>query len=278
MQTHERKEAMRLIDRVRLGKYHVHPDVLNYLPELQSKLAVSEALGDTVPINIQNIDDWLRTVESETSPLGPNQLIGLRPSFEHMWFEWQHPCGSLNAAWVSASEAHWEFVFFAERGGGAVVTLNWSIDLESDGLFFNEPTSLTEQDDICVQAVSFVVFVAQSLMLCKNVQIIEQPKPEAVIRKFRRKHGGVSPSKYREVVIKPMQEVVRKAGGFKKLGIEKAMHIVRGHFRDYSPERPLFGKTAGRFFFHSHVRGDSRLGVKPPAYEVRSPSGSLAVA
>ena len=283
METHERKEAMRLIDRVRTGKYHVHPDVLKYLPHLQDKKETLEALSETVPINIQNVADWGGSVwcqrfQSDASYLGYAHLGTLRPSFELTWFEWQHPNGVSCAVWAGADGPNWELLFIEEHGNGAVVTHNWSIDLQSEPLMFKVPTIFTEQDTRLVEVVSIVVLLAQSLMLCKNVQIIEQTKPEAVIKKFRRKHGGLSPSKYRTVVIKPMQEVVRKAAGVSGLGFQKMMHIVRGHFKDYSPERPLFGKVSGRFFVHSHVRGDSRIGVKPAGYEVRSPSVSLAVA
>jgi hypothetical protein len=77
-----------------------------------------------------------------------------------------------------------------------------------------------------------------------------------------------------------MKTVLRHAGGVQNIGARKAMHIVRGHFAEYTEERPLFGcpRNVGRFFRASHVRGDAKIGVKPAGYEVRAPKGQSAAA
>jgi hypothetical protein len=50
------------------------------------------------------------------------------------------------------------------------------------------------------------------------------------------------------------------------------LHIVRGHFAEYTEEAPLFGRVTGRFFRSIHTRGNADLGVKKPDYKVKKAS------
>ncbi len=34
-----------------------------------------------------------------------------------------------------------------------------------------------------------------------------------------------------------------------------AIHLVRGHFKEYTPDKPLFGKIAGLFWWEPHLAG-----------------------
>jgi hypothetical protein len=52
------------------------------------------------------------------------------------------------------------------------------------------------------------------------------------------------------------------------------MHVIRGHYKTYTPERKLFGKVSGRFFFSAHVAGDPTLGVIQSDYLVKAQEGS----
>ncbi len=38
------------------------------------------------------------------------------------------------------------------------------------------------------------------------------------------------------------------------------LHLHSGHFKTYTEERPLFGKIIGRWWWHSHVRGNKKNG------------------
>lgn len=48
----------------------------------------------------------------------------------------------------------------------------------------------------------------------------------------------------------------------------KRAHAVRGHFRRYTPERPLFGRVVGAVWVESFERGDSGLGRITKDYEL----------
>lgn len=49
---------------------------------------------------------------------------------------------------------------------------------------------------------------------------------------------------------------------------QRREHMVRGHFRYYAPERPLFGRTSGMIWIPAHERGESDIGKIKKDYEV----------
>jgi hypothetical protein len=49
---------------------------------------------------------------------------------------------------------------------------------------------------------------------------------------------------------------------------QRREHMVRGHFRYYPPERPLFGHTSGMIWIPAHERGESDIGRIKKDYEV----------
>jgi hypothetical protein len=89
-------------------------------------------------------------------------------------------------------------------------------------------------------------------------------------KKFRQKHNR-EPAKWKTLVIEPLKQILRGEGRSGTLGLAKAMHICRGHFRDYREGRGLFGKYHGEFWQPAHVKGTKgKLG--PRQVEVRVPT------
>ena len=58
-------------------------------------------------------------------------------------------------------------------------------------------------------------------------------------------------------------------------GLKQALHICRGHFKDYRDGRGLFGKHKGLYWWEQNVRGSIEQGVHIKDYRVRTPDGSL---
>jgi len=65
---------------------------------------------------------------------------------------------------------------------------------------------------------------------------------------------------------------VRTVGDFKRIGTPEKRgtreHQVRGHFRYYSPDKPLFGRYSGSFWIPDHRRGDDSYGAIKKDYDV----------
>ena len=60
---------------------------------------------------------------------------------------------------------------------------------------------------------------------------------------------------YKTLVIEPLKAILRNEGRAHEHGLQKAMHICRGHFADYTQGRGLFGKYHGKYWMPSTVRG-----------------------
>ena len=113
---------------------------------------------------------------------------------------------------------------------------------------------------------------AVSLMHCKNVELVDAPPaPPKVAAKRAKK--GIPEIKFKTLVIEPMRKQIRREkaeDGEPTSEIQRALHICRGHFKDYR-ENPLFGKYADIYWWEPHVRGSAKNGAIVKDYKVNAP-------
>jgi len=69
----------------------------------------------------------------------------------------------------------------------------------------------------------------------------------------------------------PMTKALKTEGGIEKSGPRKALHLVRGHFKSFSADKPLFGRVVGTFWWESSIRGSLAKGRVEKDYEVNPP-------
>lgn len=113
-----------------------------------------------------------------------------------------------------------------------------------------------------------VPLLAMSFANCKNVTRTELTGKEVEPdRPWVRKHNPPQ-IKYHVLNINPMKEVLRTEGRSDEVGIQKALHLCRGHFAHYSEEKPLFGKYAGQFWVPQHTRGKAERGMVLKDYSI----------
>jgi hypothetical protein len=115
----------------------------------------------------------------------------------------------------------------------------------------------------------YVYFMTLSFMNCKNVELHDVPNDPSFVRRFT-KWNKRPPVQYKELNIVPMQKVIRRTAEEHKTGIHQAMHLCRGHFKDYR-QRGLFGKYKGMFWWEQHVRGSENEGIIHKSYNVKPP-------
>lgn len=111
------------------------------------------------------------------------------------------------------------------------------------------------------------VWMAITFLHCKNTKVVNNPIPLR-LRKARVKKGKFPGIEYKTLVISKVQEmleVARKGGA----SMPMALHICRGHFKDYREGRGLFGKHKGIFWWDMHVRGTKDAGIVVKDYEVK---------
>jgi hypothetical protein len=109
-------------------------------------------------------------------------------------------------------------------------------------------------------------FLTLSFMHCKNIELHDVPNENSFVRRFTKWHGR-PPVQYKELNIQPMQKVIRTAASEHKTDIRQAMHICRGHFKDYR-QRGLFGKLKDVFWWDQSLRGSESEGVINKSYKV----------
>jgi hypothetical protein len=105
---------------------------------------------------------------------------------------------------------------------------------------------------------------AISFLHCKNVQLVDHAMPAKLAKRYRERHSGLTPTAYKTLTIEPLKAILRKEGRSDQVGLAQAMHICRGHFRDYREGRGLFGKYHKLVWTPSIVRGTKGKGAPPP--------------
>jgi hypothetical protein len=111
----------------------------------------------------------------------------------------------------------------------------------------------------------YPALLAISFLHCKNVTVVENRVPAPLAKKYHARHG-IRPANYKTLVIEPLKNILRTEGRSGEVGVQKALHICRGHFRDYREGRGLFGKLHQLVWMPSIVRGTK--GEKAPPREV----------
>lgn len=113
----------------------------------------------------------------------------------------------------------------------------------------------------------FIYVAALSLCFihCRNTTVVEHPPDANTMRRMRKKHGR-EPVIYRTLEIEPVKKILREAGSSELHGLKFALHICRGHFKDYR-ERGLFGRNKGIYWWDMHCRGTAEEGVVVKDYK-----------
>jgi len=73
------------------------------------------------------------------------------------------------------------------------------------------------------------------------------------------------------LTIEPIKKIIASKGGGTGPLTPRALHICRGHFKDFSHGRGLFGKYKGIYWYPSTVRGNKKYGEVIKDYKVLVP-------
>jgi hypothetical protein len=114
------------------------------------------------------------------------------------------------------------------------------------------------QGDISIAAAGIIFMVA--LLNCKNVHVSAEPCSDKLRKRHIERHGH-PPYRYHTLNIDVVRKTIVGESASGKIGLGKAMHICKGHFKTYTPDKPLLGKVVGKFWWQPHLRGDHKLGV-----------------
>ena len=148
-------------------------------------------------------------------------------------------------------------MFMAIDGQGAIIENPWMQSFADAGL-----------EEVMRGYMAWLnpTLLSISFLHCKNVTLVKNEVPKPLAKKYRERHG-IQPTRYQTLVIEPLKAILRTEGRSDQVGVQKALHICRGHFRDYREGAGLFGKYHGVFWTPQIVRGTK--GTSAPPREIK---------
>lgn len=109
-----------------------------------------------------------------------------------------------------------------------------------------------------------------SMASCRNIRIVDVPQEKPVGNREKRRSSVCAARIVELCVTKP---VVKKNGALEQPGQldltthePLSRHMIRGHFKTYTPEKPLFGDRIGTYWWSQQWRGDDSAGVIEHVY------------
>jgi hypothetical protein len=126
-----------------------------------------------------------------------------------------------------------------------------------------------QQFDIYLKWSAITIY-AINIMQCRNVVIAEHKPPEK-LSKIHKKKTGCFLLKYKTIMVDSTKPLVKSENPSRASGNNTPMpfHLVRGHLKHYSQDKPLFGKVSGNFWWHQFGRGDMDRGKIIKTYRVK---------
>lgn len=109
--------------------------------------------------------------------------------------------------------------------------------------------------------------LAISFCQCRNV-MVREIGPDAGEVKRRARSGSRPLLRYHVLELGQFRKTLAAAGA-KDSGIVHAMHICRGHFKTYTPDKPLMGRHVGTWWWGETLRGDAAHGVVTKDYRTK---------
>ena len=112
-----------------------------------------------------------------------------------------------------------------------------------------------------------------SLLHCKNIQTEDMSISRQQRRQYEQK-TGLPINIVKTLVLKPMGTHGGGDSGLVRSPGLLRYHLMRGHFKEYSEDAPLFGKYTGRYWWGSAMRGNPNRGRVEKEYQVKPPQES----
>lgn len=116
------------------------------------------------------------------------------------------------------------------------------------------------------QLVALTLF---SLLNARNVTT-EPVSPPAKLNRARVRNGKAPLMTYHVLRVAPLR-ALRQGAPASTSGASLPLHWVRGHFKVFTAERPLFGRLAGRFWWQPMLHGRDRSRRVEKDYLVQEP-------
>lgn len=280
-----------LYDEVRADIAHFQPDDLS-----SSALINVNEFARAIPFRIDNVADYY--FETPKNDWSQDDFPNVAPPYPSFWLEYAMPeainqsniiipnpvRGYRAGLWFrvctedKVADTEWDmecWLFIKRLTGPKDQACRWRIAVEKSGgiVVIGERSWEKHQekdDNWYVAGWLYPGLLALSFLHCKNVDLIENIPPKLPMTKKRAQHPPRT--KFYTLNIKPMQRILEDEGHASQTGLKLALHICRGHFKDFSKGGGLFGKYHGMYWWDSQVRGSKEHGEVKKDYRVKPPT------
>lgn len=217
-------------------------------------------------------------------------LPNLAPPYQEMWFEWTMDDHALDinpykvGAHVRApknTDQGWNYtfaIFWGTKKGVQVLPYIMEFSIPPDGRVerinykysvLHGAAALSAAADAEVDLVfgSYVgrIMFAIGLLHCKNIIEVEKGGKNPNVKNRRHRSKG---TKHYVLNIVPARNIKRTEYEQSAKGNQQRLHFRRGHFKEYTTEKPLFGKYVGVFWWEAHAAGNAEIGEIKKDYRI----------
>lgn len=113
------------------------------------------------------------------------------------------------------------------------------------------------------------IWLAVSFLHCKNT-LVESKEPAPMkLQKARIKRDKAPLFQFKTLKIGTTKQMLEETRISQGVSLPKALHICRGHFKDFSAGRGLFGKYKGLYWWDMHTRGNEENGIVVKDYQIK---------
>lgn len=113
---------------------------------------------------------------------------------------------------------------------------------------------------------SAIVIVTYSMLNCRNIELADKDPSSRPTKKRKGKTGLT----WKVLAIKPKTSRRRSDSSQESSERLTRAHLVRGHFKTFTPDKPLLGRATGRFWWSPQVRGNAERGAVIKDYSLRN--------
>ena len=265
--------------------------------------SLRKAMKDSTIIVADNVAEYVHSA-TDQEYWNPDDYPNLAPPFQKFWVEFKTPRVTVSekfgkhknpvdkvpyaGAFVNTVETEqgWSLSFTYFFGGreGTYGPLGVNVvSIDKNGLAIGdtdrwgtficnaEQTYMRPREiQSLIGSLGIPIMMAISFMHCKNVVVERHTNPRRRSKQGLKEHGfGLVD--YFVLDIDPMKEILARAGNADEYGLKRALHICRGHFRDYRDGPGLFGKHKVMIWVPDHAKGSASRGIKLKDYEVNPP-------
>ncbi len=261
--------------------------VLTYLNE--NKKLTGDTLDPFFSISISGAKKFLLQNIHPSLPkeIKYYELPNLAPPYPEMWFEWRDADQDDMAVYARTQKTadgwvyflfcftniknfmglHPLYLMFQVPASGKIKTgEGLGLSYYADQLLESVPAMEIENliTDLNNNIIGMMLF-AVSLMHCKNIVEVEKGGKNPNIKNRRHRSKG---TKHYVLDVIPSRNIKRTEYEQPAGGIQQRLHFRRGHFKEYTVEKPLFGKYTGTFWWEAHAAGSTDIGEVRKDYRI----------